>query len=106
MGFWRGLRWGLFLGVIAALVGRVMSGDDNKENWEQAKVADMRSSSALDVAASDRFIEGSLFQPHSALGGRREYSCCDAGRDFGTSGIGGPEQHREKRPVVADPMVR
>lgn len=39
MGFWRGLRWGLFLGVIAALVGRVMSGDDNKENWEQAKVA-------------------------------------------------------------------
>ena len=25
--------------MIAALVGRVMSGDDNKENWEQAKVA-------------------------------------------------------------------
>ena len=39
MGFWRGLRWGLFLGVIAALVGRVMSGEDNKDNWEQAKVA-------------------------------------------------------------------
>lgn len=39
MGFWRGLRWGLLFGVVAALVGRVMSGDDNKENWEQAKVA-------------------------------------------------------------------
>lgn len=39
MSFWRGLRWGLFLGVIATLVGRMMSGDDNKENWEQAKVA-------------------------------------------------------------------
>ncbi|MXV79476.1 MAG: hypothetical protein F4X58_01470 [Chloroflexi bacterium] len=39
MGFWRGLRWGLFLGVIAALVGRVLSGEDNKDQWEQAKVA-------------------------------------------------------------------
>ncbi len=39
MGFWRGLRWGLFLGVIAALVWRILSGPDNDANWEQAKVA-------------------------------------------------------------------
>ena len=39
MGFWRGLRWGLFLGVLVALVGRVVSGDDNKDQWEQAKIA-------------------------------------------------------------------
>lgn len=39
MGFWRGLRWGLFLGVLAGLVGRVVSGDDNKDQWEQAKIA-------------------------------------------------------------------
>ena len=39
MGFWRGLRWGLFLGVIAALVGRVVSGEDNEANWKQAQIA-------------------------------------------------------------------
>lgn len=39
MGFWSGLRWGLFIGVLAALVGRLMSGEDNKDNWEQAKIA-------------------------------------------------------------------
>ena len=39
MGFWRGLRWGLFLGVIGGLVGRSLSGEDNKEQWEQAKIA-------------------------------------------------------------------
>ena len=50
MGFWRGLRWGLFLGVIGALVGRVMSGEDNKEQWERAKVAG-------DVAAAQTEVE-------------------------------------------------
>lgn len=39
MGFWRGLRWGLFLGVIAALVGRIVSAPDNEDNWRQAKIA-------------------------------------------------------------------
>ena len=39
MGFWRGLRWGLVLGVIGALVGRVVSGPDNRDQWEQAKIA-------------------------------------------------------------------
>ncbi len=39
MGFWRGLRWGLLLGVIGALAGRVVSGDDNRAQWEQAKIA-------------------------------------------------------------------
>ena len=50
MGFWRGLRWGLFLGVIGALVGRVMSGEDNQEQWERAKVAG-------DVAAAQAEVE-------------------------------------------------
>ena len=39
MGFWRGLRWGVFLGVIAALVGRIISAEDNEANWRQAKIA-------------------------------------------------------------------
>lgn len=39
MGFWRGLCWGLFLGVIAALVGRIVSAPDNEDNWRQAKIA-------------------------------------------------------------------
>ena len=39
MGFWRGLRWGVFLGVIAALVGRIISAEDNEANWQQAKIA-------------------------------------------------------------------
>ena len=39
MGFWRGLRWGVFLGVIAALVGRIMSAEDNAANWKQAQIA-------------------------------------------------------------------
>ncbi len=39
MGFWRGMRWGLFLGVIAALVGRIVSAPDNEANWQQAKIA-------------------------------------------------------------------
>lgn len=39
MGFWRGFRWGVVLGVIGALVGRVVSGPNNKDQWEQAKIA-------------------------------------------------------------------
>ena len=39
MGFWRGLRWGFVLGIIAALVGRIVSGPDNEEQWQKAKVA-------------------------------------------------------------------
>lgn len=39
MGFWRGLRWGLFLGVLGALTGRVVSGEDNDAQWQQAKIA-------------------------------------------------------------------
>ena len=39
MSFWRGLRWGLFLGVIAALAGRIVSGEDNEATWQQAQIA-------------------------------------------------------------------
>ncbi len=39
MGFWRGLRWGVFLGVVGALVGRIMSGENNEAQWQQAKIA-------------------------------------------------------------------
>ena len=39
MGFWRGLRWGVFLGVLAALVGRIMSAEDNEAKWKQAQIA-------------------------------------------------------------------
>ena len=39
MGFWRGLRWGLFLGVIAALAGRIVSGEGNEATWQQAQIA-------------------------------------------------------------------
>ncbi len=55
MGFWRGLRWGLFLGVIGALVGRVMSGEDNKENWEQAKVAGDIAAAQAEVEQREKF---------------------------------------------------
>ena len=39
MGFWRGLRWGLVLGVIGTLVGRVVSSDKENPQWKQAKIA-------------------------------------------------------------------
>ena len=55
MGFWRGLRWGLFLGVIAALVGRVVSGEDNKDNWEQAKIAGDIAAARVEVEQREKF---------------------------------------------------
>ena len=55
MGFWRGLRWGLFLGVVAALVGRVVSGEDNKDNWEQAKIAGDIAAARVEVEQREKF---------------------------------------------------
>lgn len=55
MGFWRGLRWGLFLGVLAALIGRVVSGEDNKETWEQAKVAGDIAAAKTEVEQREKF---------------------------------------------------
>ena len=55
MGFWRGLRWGLFLGVIAALIGRVVSGEDNKDQWEQAKVAGDIAAAQAEVEQREKF---------------------------------------------------
>ena len=55
MGFWRGLRWGLFLGVIAALVGRMVSGEDNKDNWEQAKIAGDIAAARVEVEQREKF---------------------------------------------------
>ena len=39
MGFWRGLRWGLVLGVIGGIIGRVVSDDKQNPQWQQAKIA-------------------------------------------------------------------
>ena len=55
MGFWRGLRWGLFLGVIAALVGRMVSGEDSKDNWEQAKIAGDIAAARVEVEQREKF---------------------------------------------------
>ncbi len=55
MGFWRGLRWGLFLGVIAALVGRMVSGEDNKDSWEQAKIAGDIAAARVEVEQREKF---------------------------------------------------
>ena len=66
MGFWRGLRWGVFLGVIAALVGRIMSGEDNEAAWRQAK-------SAGDIAAAQTESEQrERYQQARAKGGDSE----------------------------------
>ena len=55
MGFWRGLRWGLILGVIAALVGRVMSGEDNRDQWEQAKRAGDIAAARVEAEQREKF---------------------------------------------------
>jgi len=55
MGFWRGLRWGLFLGVIAALVGRILSGPDNEANWEQAKIAGDLAAAQTEAEQREKF---------------------------------------------------
>ncbi|MCY3568819.1 MAG: hypothetical protein OXH38_09350 [Chloroflexi bacterium] len=55
MGFWRGLRWGLFLGVIAALVGRILSGPDNEANWEQARIAGDLAAAQTEAEQREKF---------------------------------------------------
>jgi len=55
MGFWRGLRWGLFLGVIAALVGRVVSGEDNEAQWQQAKIAGNLAAAQAEAEQREKF---------------------------------------------------
>ncbi|MCY3557576.1 MAG: hypothetical protein OXH13_02870 [Chloroflexi bacterium] len=55
MGFWRGLRWGLFLGVVAALVGRILSGPDNEANWEQAKIAGDLAAAQTEAEQREKF---------------------------------------------------
>ena len=37
MGLRRGLSIGFLLGVVAALIGRILSAENNKEQWEEAK---------------------------------------------------------------------
>ncbi len=53
--FWRGLRWGLLLGVIAALVGRIMSGPENDETWQQAKIAGDIAAAQTEAEQRERF---------------------------------------------------
>ena len=55
MGFWRGFRWGLMLGVIGALVGRTLSGEDNAAQWQQAKVAGNLAAAQAEVEQRERF---------------------------------------------------
>jgi len=55
MGFWRGLRWGLFLGVIAALVGRVVSDEDNEAQWQQAKIAGNLAAAQAEAEQREKF---------------------------------------------------
>ncbi|MXX32165.1 MAG: hypothetical protein F4066_06250 [Chloroflexi bacterium] len=55
MGFWRGLRWGLFLGVVAALVGRILSGPDNEANWDQAKIAGDLAAAQTEAEQREKF---------------------------------------------------
>ena len=55
MGFWKGLRWGLFLGVVAAWVGRMVSGEDSKDNWEQAKIAGDIAAARVEVEQREKF---------------------------------------------------
>ena len=37
MGLRRGLSIGFLLGVVAALLGRILTAENNKEQWEQAQ---------------------------------------------------------------------
>ena len=67
MTFWRGLRWGFFLGLLGALVGRTLSETDEKQ-WRQAQVAgdlaaaqsesEQRQKLAQSRAAGDEADEG------------------------------------------------
>lgn len=55
MGFWRGFRWGVVLGVIAALIGRVVSGPDNEAQWEQAKIAGDLAAAQAEAEQREKF---------------------------------------------------
>lgn len=55
MGFWRGLRWGLILGIIGALVGRSLSGEDNQAQWQQAKVAGNLAAAQAETEQREKF---------------------------------------------------
>ena len=50
MGLRRGLSIGFLLGVVAALLGRILTAENNKEQWEQAK-ADAESAAATREAS-------------------------------------------------------
>ena len=53
----RGLSIGFLLGVVAALLGRILTAENNKEQWEQAKAE-------AESAAATR--EASLRTRHAA----------------------------------------
>ncbi len=55
MGFARGFRWGLILGVIGALVGRTLSGEDNADQWQQAQVAGNLAAAQAEAEQRERF---------------------------------------------------
>ena len=57
MGLRRGLSIGFLLGVVAALLGRILTAENNKEQWEQA-------TSEAESAAATR--EASLRTRHAA----------------------------------------
>ena len=57
MGLRRGLSIGFLLGVVAALLGRILTAENNKEQWEQAKAE-------AESAAATR--EASLRTRHAA----------------------------------------
>ena len=58
---WRGFKLGVLLGVLAALVGRILSADDRTEQWQAAR-------SEAEAAAAER--ESQLRARHAAA--RRE----------------------------------
>ena len=55
MGFWRGLRWGLFLGVIGALIARIVSGPDNEAQWQQARIAGDLAAAQTEAEQREKF---------------------------------------------------
>ena len=55
MGFWRGFRWGVLLGVIGALIGRTLSGEDNQAQWQQAQVAGNLAAAQAEVEQREKF---------------------------------------------------
>lgn len=55
MGFWRGFRWGVFLGVIGALIGRTLSGEGNQAQWQQAQVAGNLAAAQAEVEQREKF---------------------------------------------------